>query len=216
MKIEKLLPLLFLLNISCNRLEYKEDNNFMMPVEGGSLESLVYIKNIPCKDLYGNIGACTLSHDAVDNIILNIPPNDYDYALDFVCSSNINFTKNYDVLKRTPFQITIPLENFKDEKSFMCVGEIFPGDRTVVSHKFEIRVRVVNARYMKRNIITVSKKKGGVELVLGQFAKHIRVFNNGNIEFLSKKTTLKINKKDLETIKVITESESGRFNYFNI
>ena len=208
--------LILLLVVSCTSLKYVSDDGFVLPTTGGSLESLVFIDSMPCKDMEGMIGVCTKRLVRDRDLEIELPPRDYAYNVNVTCSANINFSNNYDVPEKSTFTVKINKDLYDDEKQFFCIGSIAPMDRGVVTHKFEIRVRLVDTDYIKRNNITVYEKGSSYYLITGQYAKYVQVFKDGKWKYYNKKPFIKVKKKDLKKIKVISESESGRLNYFNM
>lgn len=201
---------------SCTNIKYKSDKGFVLPVTGGSLESIVYIDLRPCKDMDGQLGMCSkrIYHDR--NLTISIPPRNYDYNINIMCSRSINFNNNYDVVKNREFKIEIDKNIYSDVSHFTCIGSIAPMDRGIVSHKFEVRVRIIDSDYIKRNKITQYDKGKNIYLILGQYSKYVQVSLNGEWKFYKEKTVLKVKKKNIHKVKVISESESGRLTYYNM
>ncbi len=216
MKLSFLFCVVLFLLQSCTGITYESDSAYQLPVLSGSLESLVYIDSSPCKDMDNTVGICSKRLVRDRDLVINIPPRNYAYNVNVTCSKSIGFSNNYDVPKKSEFNIKINAGLYGDEKHFICIGAIAPMDRGVVSHKFEIRVRLVDTDYIKRNAITIFRENNRTFLILGQYAKYVQVFKNDKWKFYKKKTVLKIKEEEVNTIKVISESESGRLNYYNI
>lgn len=213
----KFIILLFVIMFtSCTGLQYEDDEGYNMPVPAGSLESLVMIGDKPCVDMDGEVGICSkrLSSDA--DLVLKLTPKPYPYNINVTCSSNINFNESFDIPQKTEFSITVPSSKFFDKVHFICVGTIKPLDeREFVLTKFEVRVRVVQADYVKRSNIFAIKHKGKQYLILGEHNKYSMVFRNGKWLYYNKRPTLLVDGHNLNEIKVISESKIGRMSYFN-
>lgn len=207
--------ILFLLS-SCTNIKYRNDTGFQMPVTSGALESLIFVDSKPCKDIDGEIGLCSKRLFKDRSLELKIPPHDYNYNLNLICSKSINFNRSIDVLKGQEIEIVIEEDNYQHVTHFTCIGEILPMDRGFVSHKFEVRVRLIDPEYVKRNEITVYNKGRKYYLILGQYSRYSQVYRNNKWEYYDRKTVLKIKKDEINTIKAMSESESGRMTYYNM
>jgi hypothetical protein len=201
---------------ACTGIKYEADTGYPLPTASGSLESIVYINGVVCKDMDNVVGICSKRLKNDTDLVLDIPPKDYGYNLNIVCSSNIAFEANYDVIKKQGFKVTVPSNNFYDERHFICIGEIRPNDRDFVSHKFEVRVRVLDAEYVSRNEMMTFDKGRKTYLVCGKHARYVSVYQDGEWKFYNKKPVLKFKKGELANVQVISESESGRLNYYNL
>ena len=82
-----------------------------------------------------------------------------------------------------------------------------------MSAKWEVRVKVVDSKYVGREDIYLLKYKGDDYLVLGQNAKYARVWHDGHWNRYQNKTYVKL--KRTEGVQAYSESYQMRYNYFN-
>ena len=203
---KNLLPIFLILIMvtacSCTPLKYEADIGFLNSAQANSMEYLVKIGNKTCKDVDGIVGLCAKRIASNEDAVFNLEKRPYGYRLNVECSKAIDFKLSIDVLKETNFSFKIPSANYGEEKSFTCIGEVFPDDREQsVSASFSVRFIIFDAQYRSREEIYYDKKL----LVLGKNAKYINVDGK---EY-EKAPAIKIKKFTT----AYSESEMMRFNY---
>lgn len=201
------------INQSCASTKYKPDEGFMLPSKAGALEYLVYVNGLVCKDLDGNIGACTKTINARDNLKIKLPIQPYSYRLSYRCSSNITYTHEAEILKKKAYSFSMPTTAYKDESSFMCIGTIIPADRQFISMKFEVRVRVVSADYVPMGSITTGRNLLYQYVFAGKYAYYIKKLYKGKWKFKKKDALIRIRKSKVSDMQFVAESYSGRLAY---
>lgn len=187
---------------SCKELEYEADSGFLNSAQANSMEYLAVINGKVCKDLDGLVGLCAKRIASNEDLNFSFDSRPYSYRLDIRCTSTINSDFAVDVLKDKPYSFKIPFSKFATERSFTCIGEVFPQDRAQeVSATFSIRVIVKDAAYRARE--EIYQEQGYV--VLGKNALYAKI-DSRNYE---KNTVVKMKK----FTKAYSESERMRFNY---
>jgi hypothetical protein len=216
MKRTLLLLLFIFLNFACVKIPYHDDKGFLNSAQANSFEFLVYVNGRVCKDMDGIVGMCSKRLKSTDSIEFKIEPLDYAYRVKVTCSKElgVNFTRDYPANTHVTFTITA--DDYQEVKTFVCIGELFPTDRPEeISFKWQIRVEVIDAKYLKREEIFVQETEGGRYLVLGQNARLSKVYINGKFYEHKEKAIVKLPKKSVEAeVKAMSESYMGRFNYF--
>lgn len=171
---------LMCLSLACNTtIKYKDDVGFLVSAQANSPEFPIYIQNKLCRDMDGNLGACTKRIKSNESVNIKFDPQPYAYTIHLYCSKDTNINFSQDVKAGDTFNYSIQPSQFNTLRSFTCVGEIFPLDRVrPVSAKFEVRFIVFDEIYTNREqAYLVQDKKGRNWLVLGQYAKNSRVYD---------------------------------------
>lgn len=216
MKRTLLLLLFIFLNFACVKIPYQDDKGFINSAQANSFEFLVLVNGKVCKDMDGIVGMCSKRVKSTDSLEFKIEPLEYAYRLKVVCSKEIgvNFTRDYPA--NTPVTFTITPTDYQEVKTFVCIGELFPTDRPEeISFKWQIRVEVIDAKYLKREEIFVQETGGDRYLVLGQNARLSKVYINGKLHEHREKAIIKLPRKAVVAeVKAMSESYMGRFNYF--
>lgn len=199
-----LLFFILLTACSCQPLKYKADLGFLNSAQANSPEYLVKINGKFCKDLDGEMGLCAKRIKSNEKISFILDKRAYSYRLNVSCSSLVNFKLSVDVLENANFEFSIEPEAFQEAKSFTCIGEVFPQDRSEsVSAFWHSRFIVVDKLYQGRE--EIYSQDGA--LILGSNAKYT-LLNEDKI--IKKKTAIKAD----GISKAYSESETMRFNYY--
>jgi len=194
----------------CSSIPYQDDAGFLNSAQANSLEFLVTIDNVTCKDAEGFVGACTKRVRSNHDPILRHEAKPYSYTIDIRCTEGTGIGFSMDVPADTKWEYAIPFEKFADFLSFSCTGEIFPGDReNSVSAKWQIRFIVYDAIYKERELMYVNDEGF---LILGKFSKYARVCQDGKCKDYEEKTCVKVDPK--KKIVASSESEVLRYNYY--
>jgi hypothetical protein len=201
--------------MACTTLPYKDDTGFLVSAQANSPEFPVYINGTLCKDLDGNPGLCSKRIGSTDDIKLHFDAQAYAYDLTVSCSSPIT-VQGASVASGQAFDLTISNAQMQGQLSFVCIGEVFPQDRSqAVSAKWEIRIVVRDANYVAREGIYVGQDSdGNPAIILGQYARSAWVFDNGEWS-QHKEDTIVTLKGDPTKAKAYSESFVMRYNYFN-
>lgn len=187
---------------SCQQLKYEADLGFLNSAQANSMEYLAVINGKVCKDIDGMVGLCAKRISSNEDLNFSFEARPYAYRLDVRCSATIDFDFSVDVQKDKSYSFKIQSSKYGNERSFTCIGEIFPEDRDQqVSATFSIRVVIKDALYRGREEIY---QEGSV-VVLGKNAKYAKVDGK---EF-SKSPIVKLKK----FAQAYSESERMRFNY---
>ncbi len=203
MKNLLLLLVLIIIAASCNHVEYESDVAFMNSSDANSFEFPVYINNKMCVDLNRNPGLCVLHHNKSNTLTLTVDPRPYTYKLDLFCPEQ-NVMDGWTVPKGKKFTHSFDRGDLLASRSMVCIGEIFPRNRGLVSAKFSFVVKLVDSEYIKRNKIMAFPNEG--LLVIGNHA----LYTTENRLTKRKRTTLKLKKNQ----KVYSESHNMRFNAY--
>ena len=203
--MRNLVVLLFLLviTIGCNQLKYKPDINFMNSSNANSFEYPVYVNKRMCIDLDRNPGLCVLHHNKANILTLSIDSRPYSYTLDLICP-DLGYQELFQVPKAKKFTTSFQRGDLLEARSIVCVGEIFPSDRDLVSAKFSIIVKLVSSDYIRRNKIIPFPNNS--LLIVGENSLYTTV--NGKTK--RKKTSVKLKQGQ----KVYSESYNMRFNAY--
>ena len=158
--MKKLIIILAFLVLNCDPIAYEDDIAFMGSAEANSGEALAKINNQICKDMNGEIGFCFGRILSSQDMKILIPAIPYRYRFYLTCSSEINANDNFDVPKNHEFQYIIPQAKFKDSLRFNCVGDIVKEGSDQILKFFEVRMRVINPKYVKRGKIATEAYEG--------------------------------------------------------
>lgn len=199
---------------SCVGIKYEPDQGFVNSAQANSLELAVRIGKSVCKDMDGVVGICSKRVTNAETITFYQPAMPYGYRFVLTCSQALESDFAKDIPPKQEFSFAITPDKFSSLKSFICIGEIFPTDRDQqISAKWEVRVKVSDSKYIKREDIYTYRYKGHDYLVLGQNAKYARVFINGYWYRYTNTPVIKLS--SVQGIKAMSESEMMRFNYLN-
>lgn len=200
-----------LLLTSC---QYEDDFTFMSDARANYFSEEVTVNNYLCKDITGAPGACSIQIPNNLDLTLKLAPRPYEYRVTITCSSKLGFEVNTTVLENTERLITIPKDKIAAIDSFTCIGEVFPQDRPeAVSMKFEVRTKVYNAELIKLDEPRIDiSSKGKADILVGIYAKHTKVCNSTDCEFVQEKYRFKSKLRQVRYIKA--ESASGRLAYW--
>ena len=203
--MKNLIVLLFLIvmALGCNQLKYKADTKFLNSSNANAFEFPIYVNGKMCLDLDRNPGLCILHHNKGEILILSIDSRPYSYTLDLVCP-NLGYQERFQVPKRKKFTVKFDQGAILEARSMVCVGEIFPSDRELISAKFSVIVKLVDSAYIKRNKIFLYPNDS--LLIVGENALYTTI--DGKTR--RKKTIVKV-KGDQ---KVYSESYNMRFNAY--
>lgn len=203
--MKKIFLFLFILGLSsCSNLKYKSDlGSFMNSAQANSPEYLVFINEVTCKDMEGNVGLCAKRVKSNENVTFRFSKRPYSYRLDIECTGSVNGNLSIDVLAEKEFSHVIKADQFSDLISFSCIGEISPKDRSEkVSALFHSRIIVYDKNYRPREKIYLF----GESVVFGENAKYSSINDD---QFFKKKTIVKA--KGYR--RSYSESDSMRYNY---
>ena len=208
-----------LFSFSCQTIKYLDDLGFSVSAMANSPEWPVYINGKFCRDIDGIMGLCSKRVKSNESVSIKFEKQSYDYRVHLQCSKDtgIDFSVDVPKINLLPYEYVIKPEQFSTLRSFTCIGEIFPGDRTEpTSAKFEIRIMVVDASYAVREIMNLYKYKGKDYLLLGQHAKYSIVYDHKNgkeIRRTYKQETM-VQIDDPSNVRALSESFSMRFNSY--
>ena len=168
-----------------------------------SYEFPIYVNKKMCVDLDRNPGLCVLHHNKANALTLSIDSRPYSYTLDIVCP-DLNYEEVFQVPKGKKFTTSFDRGGLLNSRSIVCVGEIFPGDRGLVSAKFSMIVKLVHSDYIRRNKI--------IPLVDNslQITGENSLYTTVNGKTRRKKTSVKLKSGQ----KVYSESYNMRFNAY--
>lgn len=209
--MKKILSLLFVVFAfsQCSSIQYEADIGFLNSAQANSMEWMVQVDNLICKDMEGMIGACTKRTKSDHSPILKHDPRPYAYRIDVRCTEATGIGFSMDVEAEKEWSYEVDAENFKTLRSFTCQGEIFPHDRdNKLSALWQIRFIVVDKDYKEREIIYFDVDDG--KLIVGKHALHTRLCRDGKCEDYKEDTVIDAQKNT----KAYSESEVMRFNYF--
>ena len=197
----------------CTSLPYKDDLGFLVSAQADSPEFPLTINGKPCKDLDGILGLCTMRVQSNNGVRFDIDTQNYSYHLDVKCTATISSDFGVDVLKNSKYSFTIDPAKFSSVESFVCIGEVFPNDRPQpLSAKFEVRIKVVDAKYEAREVIYPFMDRGKNWLVLGEYARTAWVCDAGKCKEHSKDTAVEVS--DPKTATAISQSYNMRYNSY--
>ena len=209
-----LLTLMLILTCSCQHgIKYQDDLNFLNSAQANAMEFPVKVKGRVCLDIEGMTGLCSVRIDTNQDFVMSIDPQEYEYRYKLTCSREVNADQSGDVAKGTPIKLTVPKANIVGLKSFICIGEIFPADRTQeLSARWEVRIKVQDENYQEREGIYQTTVKGRNVLVLGKHARLSRVCVADKCKSYRKKTAVQIEADSKVT--VYSESHNMRYNFY--
>lgn len=206
-------PFLFLL-FSCttSKITYIDDTAFLQPAIANSPEELVSVNSHPCIDIEGLPGMCSLRVFEGSTIDLTVSGKPYPFQLSISCSDAVKFDKEISVEAKTITKLIIPVPLLEITKSFTCIGEIYPQDRSQqISSKFELRVKIIDKNYEVLETPRIISKEGNTYVVVGKYALHTFVKDNGIWKYYFKDSIVKVSGNKLI---IMTESFSGRKSFF--
>jgi len=202
--------------LACTSLPYKDDVGFLVSAQADSPEFPVYINGHLCTDMEGSIGLCSKRVKSNEDVTFKFDAQSYPYLLTVACPNGVTPVQPASVPAGQPFSFSLPASAFSNFRTFVCIGEVSPQDRTPpISAKFEVTITVVDAQYSARESIYVSKQGSDSFLVLGQFARLAKVYMDGKWSNHSQDTMVKIS-GDPSKVKAYSESYAMRFNFFNL
>lgn len=209
-----ILGLVIITGCGSKKLSYKPDHAFPVASQANSLELPVYVNKRLCVDMDGQPGLCSKRISNMTPLVIIIDPRPYAYRLQMTCSQAVGSSKSYDVLKENPLTIKIEPDKFNHVKSFICMGELYPYNTDQqVSAKFEVRVKVQDDEYVKREEITVVSGDKSDKVIFGVYAKYSTVcYEGGNCKTFTRVTSTNIKKG--KKYFAFSESERMRYNYF--
>lgn len=211
-----LIPLLLavvMVILSCSSLPYSDDVGFLVSAQANSPEAPIYLNGAACKDMDGNPGLCSKRIRSTDTLVIHFDPLSYGYNLQVSCSSPI-VVPGATVPAGQPFDLSITPAQMAGRLSFICIGEIFPQDRTQPSSsKWEIRIVVSDVNYVSREQMNLIRKGNTDYLILGKYARTSWVYDGKSWKQYKKKTIVPL--KDASKAMAMSESYSSRWNYYN-
>jgi hypothetical protein len=207
--------ILFVMLVSCRStpIKYENDSGFLNSAQANSMEFPIKIKGKVCLDLEGITGLCSTRIDSSEDFVMTIDPQEYSYRYKLTCSRELNTDRSEDIIAGVPKRIIVPKLNITGLKSFICIGEIFPSDRPQeLSAKWEVRVKVQDSKYQKRESIyeTTNGKKNII--VVGKNALYTKVCYVEDCKSYIKQTT--IVKEAKQGLSVYSESYNMRYNFY--
>lgn len=201
-----------LLGSRCSSIKYEDDIGFLNSAQANAMEFYVSVDSIPCKDVEGNIGACTKRIKSDQDPILRHLPKPYAYTIDVRCTEGTGIGFSMDIEEGAAWEYAIPHSAFIDFRSFTCTGEIFPHDRdNALSARWQIRFIVFDTDYKERESIYIDDDGN---IILGRYAKYARVCEDGDCKNYKERTVVKVDTG--KEIVAFSESEVVRFNYFGL
>lgn len=197
---------------ACSTLSYVDDSDFLVSAQADSPEFPVYINGKICKDTDGIPGLCSKRIRSNEALTLHMDARPYSYVLQLACTKELGESQSFSIQKDMPFEHSIKPENFSRVKSFICIGEVLPDDREMpISAKWEIRAKIVDQAYVRRETPYFKTDKGKTFLIMGQHAKFSSVFDQGAWKAFKEKTVIEIKGKP-ENVIGYSESFNARFN----
>lgn len=198
----------FILGASrCTSIKYEDDIGFLNSAQANSTEWMVTIDGKVCKDMDGEVGACTKRIKSNQSPVLKHDPRPYAYQLRIKCTEGTDIDFSQDVEANKTWSYKIEAAKIKDFKSFSCQGEIFPQDRgNSLSALWQIRFLVVDVDYEKREIIQRNSKG----FLFGRYAKYARACSAQSCKDFKHKTVAGFK----NGVTAYSESEVMRFNYY--
>lgn len=192
----------------CASIKYEDDIGFLNSAQANSMEYMVKVKGLVCRDLEGEIGACTVRVDSDQVIRFEQDPRPYAYRLAVRCTEGTGVDFSVDVEPNKDWSFEIEPKDFAEFRSFSCQGEVFPHDRdNSLSALWQVRLLVVDKDYRPRE--RIYHREG--HLVLGKHAKYARICQENRCKNYSKKPIIEAKKGS----SAWSESELMRINYYN-
>jgi hypothetical protein len=205
--------LLMLSGCRSGAIKYENDIGFLNSAQANSMEFPIKIKGKVCLDLEGITGLCSTRIDSNQDFTMSIDPQSYSYRYKLTCSREINADQSSDVMANVPMKIIVPKANIVGIKSFICIGEIFPADRPQeLSAKWEVRVKVQDVKYQKRESIYETTSGKDKIMVIGRNALYTRVCYAEECRSYTKQTSIK--KEDKVGLSIYSESYNMRYNFY--
>ena len=213
---------------SCQELKYISDTTFLNSAQANSMEALVKINALVCKDMADKIGACALTITDKDTITFTVDPKPYRYRVRIVCSDNVTgyykdslFYKGPDVTweieANKDLKFLIKPENFYSELAFSCIGEFYPEDsNSPLFYRFTSKFTMMDSNYTPREQITIEAKDGKRYVVLGQYAKYGRVCEDSVCRQVNEETIVELKNPNAKNIVAQSESSTRRMNYLGL
>lgn len=203
---------------TCTSIKYINDIGYLNSAQAGSDEFPIKISySQVCKDLDGIPGLCSKRWDNNSDFTISIDAQPYQYNYQLSCTSQLNSNDNRNVVANQNYDIVISKDKYLNlpSKSFTCIVEIFPQDRPeAVSSRAEIRVKLIDGKYVSRETMYIQEQGTHHFLITGQYALHTHVCRQGTCKIYNKETW--INVGDGKDVKAYSESYVGRFNFLGI
>ncbi len=197
-------------------LKYRNDFGFLVSAQANSPEFPVRLNGSLCVDSDRRPGLCAKRVRSSETIRISFEPQTYAYLVTLTCTSGVKVPPPGNVIAGEPFSFTLSPDDFREFKSFTCIGEISPQDREApVSASFRAHFVVVDANYAEREAAYLTARNGKTYLVLGQFARSARVFDQGRWRLVEKRPIVEV-KGDPEKVAAYSESYAMRFNFLNM
>lgn len=193
-------------------IKYESDKGMLAPYQAEVFEFPVDINGSVCKDMSDQVGACTKIISERQDLNFGIASLPYNYNIVMKCSSQVNFSHNQDIQLNQPHRVVISKELYQGAAEFICIGRITPSDRSFVSSRFEVRVRVQDGQFVKRENGYIYTEKNKSYLVMGKNALYTYVFDNGFWKTHEKAPVIQV--YDLANLKAFSESEIMRLNFY--
>jgi hypothetical protein len=198
--------------LACTTIPYSDDSGFLVSAQADSPEFPVFINGKICKDTDGIPGLCSKRVKSDEPVTFRMDPRPYSYTLQLACTKDLGVSQSFSVEKGQEFSFVITPDKFSTLRSFICIGEVLPGDRDFpVSAKWETRIKVVDQAYVQRETAYFMTKKKRTFLILGEHAETSMVFDQGEWKEYKKKTAVEI-KGDPTKVQAFSESHNMRFN----
>jgi hypothetical protein len=211
----KILLVLLLVAFGCTGtrdISYIDDSAFLKPTLGNSPEHPLLLNGKGCLDIDGIPGLCSLRIKSDSDLEITLNGRDYSYQLELSCSAHVATNLQISVPGQQIQKINIPSERFKDSKSFICIGGIYPQDRPdEVSSKFEFRVKVISPDYESREEIQIYLEDNQWFAAPGKYALHTYIYDNNQWKYYYKATSVKVTSPN---ILVLSESRLCRYNFY--
>jgi hypothetical protein len=194
-------------------IKYEADTGFLNSAQANSMEFPIKIKGKVCLDLEGITGLCSVRINSNEDFIMAVDPLEYGYRYKLTCTKEANADRSEDIIAKQPLKITIAKDNLTGLKSFICIGEIFPSDRDMeISARWEVRVKIQDAAYQKRESVYETVLNGKPLIVVGKNALYTRVCYVDDCKNYTKATM--IPKQNKQGLRVYSESERMRYNFY--
>ncbi len=201
---------------SCNSLPYKDDVGFLVSAQANSPEFPVYINGKLCTDMEGFVGLCSKRIRSTEDVTFKFDPQSYPYLLTVSCTQGVTPVPPATVPAGDRFTFTIKAEDFSQFRSFTCIGEVGPQDRSPpISAKFRVTFVVVDSEYVQRERIYLKKDGKKNYVVLGQHAKDSWVKDSNGWHRFKKMTFVQVF-GDPSNVKAYSQSYAMRMNYLNM
>ena len=216
-----LLIIFSLLSVSCSslfsdeKIAYEPLEQFRSKDSTPPSEGFVMVDGMPCLDVNGRLGACSVKIDRGGNLEITLTPKQYPHSITLQCSRGLkgNVGGTWDLPAGVPFIVNIGPDNYDGLDSFVCIGEVFPNGREGSSHMWEIRVRVEDLA--SKLHINLYKEGDKTYAVLGKHALYSLVLDAGQLKELQKETVIELKSPDSAVI--VVETYNGRvYSYIGI